>query len=262
MPRLDNLQRCFCDALREPSAPSPTLLRLLRDDDGLALQRFNIYRNNFIVLNGDALAEMYPVIRQLVGNEGFRWLATRYVRLHPPSERTLLLYGEHFADFLDGIPELSPLPYLADVARLEYAWTDAYHAEDVRPLSPHQITTIAPDTFARMHLQPHPGLHCIRSDYPILRIWKSNQPEAPQPCISLDEGGVNVLVTRPGLEVQMRTIPDAEATLLLALKQGATMGMALEAALRNDPGFDLADYLGRHLFDGTFSGIGSGPATQ
>lgn len=256
---LDDLQRLFCNALRTPDRPSPVLLGELLDD-GLAEQRFNIYRNNFVVLNGDALGEMYPVIQQLVGEEAFRFLATRYVREFPPPERTLLLYGEQFAGFLAGLPELAALPYLADVAQLEFAWTDAYHAPDARPLSQRQVSAILPDAFSRVRLRPHPGLHCIRSPYPLFRIWQSNQPDSPEERISLDQGSCNVLVTRPEVEVQVREIPDAEALLLLELKRGATLESAFEAARRIDSDLDLASYLGAHLFDGTFSGIQFDPS--
>ena len=258
---LDDLQRLFCAALRTPHTPPPELLGELMDD-GLALKRFNIYRNNFIVLNGDALADMYPVIRRLVGEQAFRLLATRYVREHPPAERTLLLYGKRFADFLAGIPELAGLPYLADVAQLEYAWTDAYHAEDAAPLTQHQVAAILPAAFGRVRLVPHPALRCIRSPYPLLRIWESNQPGAPEQQIALDEGSCNVLVRRPDVEVQVRRITDAEATLLQELQGGATLEDALAQTLQIDPVFDLAAYLGKHLFDGTFCHIRLAPSDQ
>ncbi|MEW8223501.1 MAG: DNA-binding domain-containing protein, partial [Candidatus Thiodiazotropha taylori] len=109
MSLLAELQKSFCDALRTAETPDGALLAMLQDDD-LALQRFQVYRNNFIVLNGDALADMFPVVKRLVGEEAFRMLATAYVRQHPPRDRTLLLYGDLFADFLQAIPELSELP--------------------------------------------------------------------------------------------------------------------------------------------------------
>ena len=91
MTSLAELQAQFCDALRSTGQPPRELLDELLDD-GLNLQRFNVYRNNFIVLNADALADMYPVVKRLLGESAFQMLATRYVRQQPPMERTLLLY--------------------------------------------------------------------------------------------------------------------------------------------------------------------------
>ncbi len=261
MPLTDNeLQQRFCEALRTPENLPAGLLQTVRNDDGLAQQRFNIYRNNFVVLNGDALADMYPVIQQLIGEQAFRMLATRYVRECPPLERTLLLYGDRFAEFLTGIPELSALPYLPDVARLEYAWTDAYHAEDAVPLTPQQVAEIAPNEFGETYLKPHPSLHCIRSPYPLFRIWNSHQSSQPEEPIALSEGSSNVLVIRPDVEVKVREIGDGEAALLQSLIRGDQVETAVEIALEADPEFDLGRYLGQHLFDGTFTELQ--PTTQ
>jgi hypothetical protein len=170
MSSLAELQRAFCDALRSSDSPDPSLLSALQDD-GFALQRFQVYRNNFIVLNGDAIADMFPTVKRLLGDTAFRMLATAYVRKYPPRERTLLLYGESFAGFLDAIPELSELPYLGDVARIEYAWTVAYHSADVSSLEPHQITGIDEQAFETLKLRPHPSIYLLDSKYPVYRIW-------------------------------------------------------------------------------------------
>lgn len=98
MSALANLQRQFCDALRSAESPPDALLREIINDDGLALQRFNVYRNNFAVLNAEALADMYPAIQRLIGQEAFLPLAVVTVCRYPPNERTLLTYGEQFPE--------------------------------------------------------------------------------------------------------------------------------------------------------------------
>ncbi|WP_428606721.1 DNA-binding domain-containing protein [Sedimenticola sp.] len=258
MPRLSDLQQQFCDALRSAEAPPAALLDMLVDD-GLALQRFNVYRNNFVVLNGDALADMYPVIKQLVGDEAFRTLATAYVRQYPPQERSLLLYGDRFAQFLGSIPELSALPYLADVARIEFAWTDAYHAEECAPLTEQQVAAIAPERFAQARLVPHPSLHCIRSDYPIFHIWQANQSADNDETVSLDEGASLVWVIRPSQDVEVREVSAAACGFMQALQSGHTIEQAVTDALALDSRFDLSALLARHLFDGTFCDIHPAP---
>ncbi|MCG7902299.1 hypothetical protein A3195_07710 [Candidatus Thiodiazotropha endoloripes] len=254
MSLLAELQRSFCDALRTADAPDGALLEMLQDDD-LALQRFQVYRNNFIVLNGDALADMFPVVKRLVGDEAFRMLATAYVRQHPPRDRTLLLYGDLFAGFLQTIPELSGLPYLSDVARLEFAWTAAYHAEDALPLQPDQLQNLSEEAFARLPLRPHPSLQLLASDFPIQRIWSVNQTDDQDELISLDEGACWLIVVRPDNEVQVRVVQEGEFEFVKRLHASATIGEAFEAANQMDPQFDLGQFFARHLFDGTFSAM-------
>lgn len=106
---LSELQQLFCDGLRSSEPPAQALLDEIVDD-GLQIQRFNVYRNNFIVLNGDALADMYPVIKRLLGDEAFRMLATAYVRKYPPMDRALLLYGERFPNSLQRCPNFPDCP--------------------------------------------------------------------------------------------------------------------------------------------------------
>jgi hypothetical protein len=251
MKRLSEVQRLFCDALRTSEPPSDVLLDEIVDD-GLQLQRFNVYRNNFIVLNADALADMYPVIKRLLGQEAFHTLATAYVREFPPMERTLLLYGEGFADFLAAIPQLSGLPYLADVARLEYAWTAAYHAEDVAPLTQQQLAILSPQKLENLKLHPHPSMHCIDSVYPIYRIWTLNQLTQTEEIVSLDEGGSQVVVIRPGVEVEVREVSPGALMFLSRLACADTMAQAYSQAVEVEPAFDLNSFFNRYLFDGTF----------
>ncbi|MES9971203.1 MAG: DNA-binding domain-containing protein [Candidatus Thiodiazotropha sp.] len=254
MKPLSEIQQMFCDGLRSSSPPAQALLDEIVDD-GHQLQRFNVYRNNFIVLNGDALADMYPVIKRLIGEQAFRVLATAYVREHPPMARTLLLYGEQFADFIAAVTELSGLPYLVDMARLEFAWTAAYHAEDASPLTQQQIAGLSPDALENLHLQPHPSMHSIASDYPLYRIWSANQSDGADETISLDQGVSHIVVIRPNVEVEVREVSAGAFRFLQRLARGDAIGDAYTQATEVEPEFDLQNYFARHLFDGTFCSL-------
>ncbi|MCW8890484.1 MAG: DNA-binding domain-containing protein [Sedimenticola sp.] len=251
MSPLAELQQAFCDALLSPEVPAESLLNELVDD-GLALQRFNVYRNNFIVLNGDALADMYPVIKRLIGEEAFRALASAYVRLHPPQERALLLYGAQFPPFLESIPELSGLPYLSAVARIEYAWTESYHAEDSAVLSEQQVSTVPTEALGSCQLLPHPTLHLIHSDYPVHAIWQANQADDCNQVISLDQGESHVVILRPDIDVEVREVSRGAFHFLKRLQLGESIDRAYEAASQQDNSFDPGSFLTEHLFDGTF----------
>lgn len=254
MMSLADLQRQFCDALRSTERPPQALLDEFIDD-GLDLQRFNVYRNNFIVLNADALADMYPVVKRLLGESAFQLLATRYVRQQPPTERTLLLYGQGFADYMASIAELSTLPYLPDMARLEYAWTAAYHAEEAGRLDQQALSGVSPEAFGRLQLITHPSMQCLASDYPIYRIWTVNQGDGQDQAVSLDEGASHLIVIRPDAEVDVRAVSAAEWQLLYRLQRGDTVEDAYLHAVEITGEFDLTAFFTRHLFDGTFCAL-------
>lgn len=93
-----------------------------------------VYRNNYRVGLIDTLAFIYPVCRQLVGEDFFSGLARAFIGGHPSHSGNLHLYGAGFGDFIAGFEHARELPYLADVARLEWRVHRAYYAADAAPV--------------------------------------------------------------------------------------------------------------------------------
>ena len=212
MSRLAEAQSEFASALLDPALPVPGALRSLGEPAGP--DRFTVYRNNVMVGLIEGLRDAYPVVCRLVGDEFFRAMAGIFARAHPPCSPVMLEYGDGFAGFVAAFPPATPLPYLADVARLERAWVEAYHAAEAEPLA-----SAGPG--GARHLRLHPATRLVRSAFPILAIWESNQPdEEPQP-LELADDGDNVLVTRPGAEVQAARIPDDAADLVERASAGS-----------------------------------------
>ncbi len=99
-----------------------------------AVKRYNVYRNNVTVSLIDALAAAFPATQRITGVEFFRAMARFHVRETPPRSPLLFEYGHDFPDFIAHYDYAQPMPYLADTARIERAWLDAYHAADMPPL--------------------------------------------------------------------------------------------------------------------------------
>ncbi|MFA7290739.1 MAG: DNA-binding domain-containing protein, partial [Rhodocyclaceae bacterium] len=123
----------FAAALLDPAQPAPAGLITWNGSD--PAQRFGIYRNNVMVSLIEALADTFPVVQTLVGEEFFRAMAREFVRVSPPVSPVLAYYGDEFPAFVEHFPPAASLPYLADVARLEYARVLAFHAADSVPLA-------------------------------------------------------------------------------------------------------------------------------
>src|SRR6201992_754077 len=100
-----------------------------------AVKRYNIYRNNVTVSLIDALAAVYPAVQRITGIDFFRAMARFHVRAAPPSSPLLFEYGRDFPDFIAQYEYARAMPWLADTARIERAWLDAYHAADAAPLT-------------------------------------------------------------------------------------------------------------------------------
>jgi hypothetical protein len=106
---------------------------------------FKVYANNATHALIAALGDTFPAVRRILGEREFTALALGYVREHPPARGGLLIwYGEPFPRFLDSLKRPGA-PDLADLARLEFAWLEAYHAAEAEPLTVSHFATLTPD---------------------------------------------------------------------------------------------------------------------
>ena len=241
---LAQLQQRFAAAVVGRDAAA--LDGLLAGDPAQAAARAAVYFNNHHLGLREALAAIYPVVARLLGAECFDLLARAHVSTFPKNSGNVLDYGEYFADHIDATDALAGLPYLADVARLEWLRHEVGRAEDsdpARSLSLPNLAALDDAALARLRLQRVPAARLYRSQYPVLRIWQSNQDAEPAP-LTLDEGGVKCLVLRAGLDVQFDVLSDAQFAFLDALDRYPACAAA-ELALRADPHFDLALTLAR-----------------
>jgi hypothetical protein len=229
-------QCAFARALLDPELPAPTGLEARH---GLPPERrFAVYRNNVCVGLVDALAERFPVCRQLVGDEFFRAMARRYAREFPPRTPMLFEYGDGFATFVANFEPARELPYLPDVARLEYAVGVAYHAENATPLATDVIRALPLDRLEEATATWHPSMHVVASNYPIVSIWRRHMSHEPMTPLALDRGE-EALVVRPELAVVVALLPAGGTAFVDALKAGRIFEQAVTAAIGVAGDFDL-----------------------
>ena len=227
-------QGAFADALLDPERPVPP--GLVRPDGLPAGRRFDIYRNNVVVALIEALGEAFPVVRAVVGEEFFDAMAGAYVRAHPPSSPRMMFYGDGFAPFLASFPPAAGLPYLPDVARLEYARRLAYHAADDPVADPSVLGGLDASALMEARLALRAACHVLRSAHPVHAIWRFNATEDKSPVRPAAE---DVLVSRPDESVLVQLLPPGGAAFLLALQAGEPLGRAAERAAADAPAFDL-----------------------
>ena len=233
-------QSAFAGAVLDATAQVPPGLS---DGRGRAsARRFAVYRNNVAVSLIEALETAFPVVRKLVGNDFFRAMAGVFVRDHPPTDRRMALYGAALPQFLARFEPAAGLPYLPDVARLEQALRDSYHAADAPALAASRVTGLGAEALAALAVRPAPATRVVRSDHPVLSIWRTNTG-TPAP---IRPGAQDVLVTRPGFDPAPHPLPAGGAVLLEALQRGLPLGPAAEVALAGHADIDLPGLMG-HL---------------
>ena len=245
MPSLPELQAGFAAALLAGDERSIAAHIL---DDGLPPSaRLAVYRHHVFSSLTAALEATYPVVCRLVDRRFFGWAADRYIRAHPPASPCLFEYGADFPAFLATFEACAHLPWLADVARLEWAMTTALHAPDSAPLDPEAWRALDPAALARLTFRFDPAVTLLESAWPIDAIWRANQPGAGG-VVDLGLGSVRLEVRRLGDDVVFRALPPATFAFRAALVAGGTLEEALGEAVDVTPSFDLAGEI-RTLLD-------------
>lgn len=199
-----------------------------------------VYRNNYRGNLHDALAGAYPVVEQLVGAEFFRLLTRKFIGQHDSHSGNLHHYGMELADFIDSFEPAQTLPYLSDVAALEWICHRSYFADDTAVLDFNKLAQVAPEQYAGLILHVHPACHLLRSRYPVAAIWHAHQPGAPGDFhIDLDSGPCNALVSRKQDTVLVNELSGAEAAWMQLMQAGIPLGEATAATQERHPDFKL-----------------------
>jgi hypothetical protein len=258
MPTLPELQSGFARAiLREDASEVATAVQ----GDGLtAHARVRIYWNHVYSSLTEALEATFPVVCRLVDRRFFGFAADRYIHDHLPAGPCLFEYGGTFPDFLAGFPPCADYPYLADVARLEWAMNVAMHAEDAAPIAPHALGAVAPDDIGRLVFRMDPAASWLASAWPIDRIWQVNQPEGDAGAtVDLAAGGARLEIRRRDDVVTMRRLDDASFVFRSGLARGGALEAVTAGAMALDPNFDLTTALRSLLEEALIAGVTIAP---
>ena len=326
MPSLRELQQAFAAAVLAPQGTAPEFALAGRGRDGaidgpartvagtahpfagatrapavaigdaaLAAERIGIYRNAIFANYRHALGASFPVVLRLVGEPFFNAAVDAFVHAHPSVSGDLNVYGDAFGDFLAGYPHAAGLPYLADVARLEWAVDEAQRAGDSVPAPERVLAALAaaaPERLPALRLRLDPSCRLVASAFPILHIWQANQSECASDDrvgfdegddfvgldngddfvdldggddrvdldggddrVDLDEGADTVVVRRGANGVALVRVAAGEHAFLAALAADAAFGSALDAAQRVDAAFDLGATLRANIAAGIITAV-------
>lgn len=257
-PAITSAQAGLAATLLDPALPCPPGLRTWNGSD--PARRLAVYRNNVTHSLVDALADTFPVVQQLVGTEFFRAMAAAFVRRHPPRSRILAHYGGGFAAFVADFEPAAGLPYLPDVACLEFARLRALHAADVPPIGGAVLAQALadPEALAGMKFQWHPSLAAIESPHAVVSLWAAHQTEGEMPEVAIDRPE-RALVLRDELDVLVLPVDPGTTRFVTRTLAGDPFGAAAELASAVHPSFDLGTALSLLLRHRVLVGLQDSP---
>jgi Putative DNA-binding domain len=159
-----------------------------------SLPFLDIYRNNTLANRSANLTNTYPTILELVGEEFFSAMACIFVEKNESHSGNLHQDGELFPSFLATFPHVSDLPYLSDVAKLDWAIHLAHYSIDSNSIGIETLASYTPEQFGQLSLVLHPAIAIVKSEHwPIYQILMMHHGENPA---NLNAGGEQVWVWR------------------------------------------------------------------
>jgi Putative DNA-binding domain len=240
---LADFQRSFASGLLNNKAAHN-----VRDDLRVDPLGFSVHAHHVRVSLNVAMENAFPVTRRVVGAEFFEEMASRFAATHPPTHGWLSAYGEGFPEFMGQYSSAAGLPYLPDLARIEWARVKAANAPDSPGLDLKSLALMDPTPLEGLQLKLHRAASLVPSSFPVFDIWQAHQlteDDEHVPQISFANNPQSTLIVRAGvLEVGVALLTPGDAIFLGALKDDSPFGAACHAAVLGEANYDLGSRLG------------------
>ena len=207
-------------------------------------RRLAIYRHNMMSNLAGALKDVFPVVKRVVGDAFFQHAAEQFIVATPSRSGDLNRFGREWPAFLGNYLHATELPYLADVARLEWAWHECFHAASAPSFDVCRLAAVPADVYGSLRVTLHPALRLVASAFPLLHIWQVNQLDyTGDMAINWHSEPETLLLRQENGAVVIEALPAAAFRFLAALDDGGTLEAATESALASDAAFDLQGFL-------------------
>ncbi|MEE9451554.1 MAG: DNA-binding domain-containing protein [Gammaproteobacteria bacterium] len=240
---LNQLQHAFYQAISQQGDGSVLSPHLLSHPNLSVNQQLAIYRRNKNTALCNTLSAHYPVCLRLVGDEFFNAMAKIYIEQTPSHFTDLNKYGSNFSLFIKDFQPTQDLPYLPDVARLEWAWVQAFYGQDMMArLDADLIAAMDNEQVEKVVFQLPVNANLLSSSYPIAKIWQVNQLDYEgEQQIDLTQNEVLLLVWRDGWRVAIEPLTQVQWQLLQVFAQGLPLEAVCHHAIAQN--IDVSEYL-------------------
>jgi Putative DNA-binding domain len=221
------------------------LTQIIRSNRGLGGdERIDIYANAYFYRLLECLKEEYPATLTVTGSNDFASLTRDYLVWRPPSEPSIFYAGCYLADFLRNHSP-SKYPFLAELARLERATLESFHAPDVSILSDEAMRAIPAEQWPTIELRCHPGVEILRGEWRVSEVLSAIErgEKWAEPVRETNE----IIVWRRGISVHYRILEVAETAALALVKKGASFAALSEVIATANPSSDPVALIGQLL---------------
>jgi Putative DNA-binding domain len=262
--RLAALQRTMARAVMQPLTASERMQntapdgksmrayasRFIKPNDRLtSFERLEIYNRQYWFRVLSSMVEDFPGLRAVLGDRRFEAMSKAYLVECPSRSFTLRNLGARLEAWLRKHPKWAgPKQALAvDIARLEWADIEAFDGKAEPALRPQDLRA---DAGAKLKLKLQPYVRLLDLRYPVddllLEVRKEDtdtdfasnafqerhKRKRVQAVAKLKPAEIFLVVHRVDDSVYFRRIEREEFVILRALRDGKSLGRAIDAAFR------------------------------
>ena len=176
-----------------------------------------IYHNAYLSRLQEVLRHDFSAIHYWLGDEEFAALTQAYVRRYPSAHYSLRWLGERLPAFiLEHLVAEQSAP-LAELARLEWAFTLAFDAPQGHPLSLNDMATLPPEDWPGLQISLAPSVQQLLCRFNTLAIWRASKNDADFPGSHALEFAQVCLVWRHQNVCHYRSLEPGEASALAGM---------------------------------------------
>lgn len=216
MPSLLETQRNFVATINEgPSALDPALF--VGDADRIILG-LKAHANTISHARLVALEQSFPMLHLELGDSAFNSLSRKYVETPVARALDLNNIGQGFVAFLErcGIAAA-----LIDLATIEWAWLESFHATDAMPIGLDRLARLDESLLLDFKVALHPAVRLRRLHAPLAQSLAE---------LAVDGNPASILIVRPEAEVRLLALDGAGTLLIKKMSSPASIGNLLSLA--------------------------------
>jgi len=184
--------------------------------------RLKIYADAYRLRLVDALADNYPVLHALLGDDAFEELGARYLNAQPSQHFSIRHFGHRLTEFVAAHTPYAQQPVLSDLANFEWALRDVFDAADAPALAPEGLAALAPELWPELRFELHPTVRRLNLTWNAPAIWKAIDEQHDPPGPQANKHLTAWLLWRHDLKIYFRSLEVDEAWAIDALRRNTT----------------------------------------
>jgi len=219
---------------KEPELAELAGRHVTGNDRLLPIEQLEIYREQFWLRHTSSLLEDFPGLAGILGQQEWERLIEEYLLAFPPTSASLRDLGDRLALHIERSEWLPHRELCLDLARLEWAYIEAFDAADSAPLDATAIASIPEDAWENARIDLAASVRLLAVGYPVAdlrRRIRTSDDSVPIP----EPRAQKIVVHRLERELYDRVVSAGAFVLLSALRDGTPLVAACERAMADVP---------------------------